>query len=234
MLRFLFVIFFAGCAHVPTWYGGEESVIVIHGFGRSAGSMSRLAEAVHEAGYEVRNVGYSSIQQSIEKIKSDVFDKFDQYILKNPSKKIHFVGHSLGGLLIRAYLDQTQPKNLGSVILMGTPNQGTALVEEYQDKWYFSWLGPVLPELRAAGSQFLETLKAPYYKVGVIAGSRPYSDSSEKVLKGVHDGLVPVESAQLEGMSDFILIDVNHSRMKRDSRVITQVIHFLKYTRFKK
>ena len=68
----------------------------------------------------------------------------------------------------------------------------------------------------------------------MIAGSRPYSNWSARRLEGMHDGLVRVESAKLEGMSDFIVIDVNHSRMKRDPRVIAQVIYFLKNSKFKK
>ena len=234
ILFFVFLMVFAGCGHVPVHYGGKESVIVIHGFARRAQSMEPLVHKVHQAGYEVRNVGYASISQSVDEIKTEVFSKFDQYISKNPEKKIHFVGHSLGGLLVRAYLDQKKLKNLGSVVLMGTPNKGTSLVNEHEDKWYFAWLGPVIAELGVDNSQFLKTLKAPYYTVGVIAGSKPYSRWSSETLKGQNDGLVAVESTKLEGMSDFIVIDVNHSRMKRDPKVIEQVIYFLKNSEFKK
>ena len=234
ILFFTFFIILAGCGHIPIYYGGEESVIVLHGFARRAQSMESLVYKIHKAGYEVRNVGYTSISRSVDEIKTEVFRKFDQYISENPEKKIHFVGHSLGGLLVRAYLDQKKLKNLDSVVLMGTPNKGTSLVNEYEDKWYFSWLGPMIAELGVDNSQFLKTLKAPYYTVGVIAGSRPYSRWSSGTLQGQNDGLVAVESTKLEGMSDFIVIDVNHSRMKRDSRVIEQVIYFLKNSKFKK
>ena len=228
------LLIFTSCGHIPLLPGGDETVIVVHGFARRAGSMEKLAEHIHQAGYEVRNIEYSSIQKSLDEVQSDVFEKFDQYIFSNPGRKIHFVGHSLGGLLVRAYLDRKSLKNLGSVVLMGVPNKGSALVNEYEERWYFSWLGPVLSELRVDDSQFLKKLKAPYYKVGVIAGSKPYSRFSDSSLEGAHDGMVSVESAQLEGMSDFILIDVNHSRMKRDHRVIDQVVYFLKHARFKK
>ena len=232
---FLIFIFSVSCAHTPViHHDGEESVIVIHGFGHRARSMETLAQAINNAGYEVRNVGYESINESLDSVQEEVFGKFDQYISENPDKKIHFVGHSLGGLLVRAYLAQTKLNNLGSVILMGTPNKGTQLVKQYEDKWYFSWLGAVLYDLGIDNSQFLETLQAPYYTVGVIAGSKPYSKWSADYLEGDHDGLVTVESAKLEGMNDFIEIDVNHSRMKRDPRVIEQVIYFLKNSKFKK
>ncbi len=232
-ILFLFLTCIIGCAHVPIYHGGEESVIVIHGFARRARSMNQLADKIHKAGYEVRNVDYDSINQSLDNIKEDIFRKFDQYISENPDKKIHFVGHSLGGLLIRAYLDQAKVDNLGSVILMGTPNSGTQLVNEYEDKWYFSWLGPVISELGVDNSQFLKALKPLYYTVGVIAGSKPYTRFATS-LKDPNDGMVTVESAKLEGMSDFIVIDVNHARMKRDPRVIEQVIYFLKHSQFKK
>lgn len=234
ILFFILLMILTGCGHIPVHYGGEESVIVIHGFARRAQSMETLAYEVHKAGYEVRNVGYSSINQSVEEVKTEVFKKFDQYISENPDKKIHFAGHSLGGLLVRAYLDQKQLKNLGAVVLMGTPNRGTSLVNQYEDKWYFSWLGPIIAELGVDNSKFLKTLKPPYYTVGVIAGSKPYSRWSSGTIEGQNDGLVAVESTKLEGMNDFIVIDVNHSRMKRDPRVIEQVIYFLKNSKFKK
>lgn len=227
-------LFSIGCTHIPIQEGGEDAVIVIHGFARRARSMNKIAKKIHQSGYEVRNVDYDSIHQSIDEIKEEVFTKFDQYIADSQSREIHFIGHSLGGLLVRAYLDQTTVKNLGSVVLMGAPNKGSQLVNQYEDKWYFSWLGPAVFELKVGGSQFLKELKAPYYKVGVIAGSKPYSKFSAGMLEGDHDGLVTVESTKLKGMHDFIVIDVNHSRMKRDPRVIEQVIYFLKHGQFKK
>ncbi|MDE0151278.1 MAG: alpha/beta hydrolase [Bdellovibrionales bacterium] len=231
---FFMCIFLISCAHVPLQAGGEESVIVVHGFARRARSMNQIATAVHQAGYEVRNVDYDSINKNLNDIKEEIYSKFDQYIFENPGKKIHFIGHSLGGLLVRAYLAENKLDNLGVVILMGTPNKGTQLVNQYEDKWYFSWLGPVIPELGVGNSQFLDALQMPDYTVGVIAGSKPYSRRSAKYLEGDHDGLVTVESAKLEGMHDFIEIEVNHSRMKRDPIVIEQVIYFLENSQFKK
>lgn len=231
---FFMLIFLISCAHVPLQEGGEESVIVVHGFARRARSMNQIATAVHQAGYEVRNIDYDSINQNLNDIKEEVYIKFDQYISENPDKKIHFIGHSLGGLLVRAYLAENKLDNLGVVILMGTPNKGTKLVNQYEDKWYFSWLGPVIPELGVGTSQFLDALQVPDYTVGVIAGSKPYSRWSAEYLEGDHDGLITVESAKLEGMHDFIEIEVNHSRMKRDPRVIEQVIYFLEHSQFKK
>ena len=233
MFLIIFLIFAFGCGHIPLQEGGEESVIVIHGFARRARSMDIIAAEIHKAGYEVRNVDYASLNQNITDIKEDVFEKFNQYISENQNKKIHFVGHSLGGLLIRSYLGENKINNLGSVVLMGTPNKGTPLVNEYQDKWYFSWLGPVVSELGVDTSDFLKTLQAPYYTVGVIAGNKPYTRFATS-LKGSNDGMLTVESAQLEGMRDFIVIDVNHASMKRNPRVIEQVIHFLKHSQFKK
>lgn len=210
----------------------KEKVILIHGFARNNMSMWKLASSIEKAGYEVERVGYKSLRKNIDEIKKIVFKQFDKNI-DSKYEKVHFVGHSLGGLLIRSYLGNHNVKNLGNVVLIGSPSHGTEAVDYYKDKKWFKLTGPIAVELGTNGSKFLESLTQPYYNLGVIAGNKEIK-LFEHVLKGQDDGLVRVESTKIKGMSDFIIIKANHAGMRFNKNVAHQTISFLKNGKFKK
>ena len=136
------------------------------------------------------------------------------------------MGHSLGGLLIQSYLSEhEQIKNIGHVVITGSPSKGTNFVDYYKDSWWFKFLGEVPLMLSSKGSPFLSSLKPPYYKLGVIAGNfnTPFQ---EHILTGKDDGVIPVESTKVDGMTDFIIINTVHGLLKYNKKVIQQIIHF--------
>ena len=138
---------------------------------------------------------------------------------------------SLGGLVIRAYLQYNPVAHLGRVVLIGTPNQGTPLVDRFQDHCLFELLGPTTGSLGTDGESLPRRLTTPHYPVGVIAGvvDRPLNDP---LLPGPDDGLVPVESTKFDGMSDFVVVESGHSALRYDEEVANQVIAFLKRGKF--
>ena len=137
----------------------------------------------------------------------------------------------MGGLLIRAYLAERRVDNLGRVVLMGTPNQGTEVVDQFRDKWWMKMMGPMANALGSDSNSFPSTLKPPYYPVGVIAGVRERGNN-EHLIPGKDDGLVSVESTKLEGMSDFIVLETSHSGMRYNKSVAKQTVNFLRKGRF--
>ena len=146
--------------------------------------------------------------------------------MKTLCKKMHFVGHSLGGLLIRSYLENRKVKKLGYIVMIASPNKGSELVDHYRDSWWFKFVGNSVLDLSAEGSHFLDSLKSPYYKLGVIAGNW---DSSflEHILPGPDDGMVRISSTKVKGMTDFILIEgTTHGLMRYNREVIDQTIYF--------
>ena len=144
---------------------------------------------------------------------------------------MHFVGHSLGGLVIRAYLAERQVQNLGRVVLLGTPNKGTQLVDRYGDKWWFKLLGPNARALGTGNGSLPDLLPAPDYPVGVIAGTRKGFDN-DHILPGPDDGLVTVASTRLKGMADFIVLETGHSAMRYSKPVAEQTVRFLRTGQF--
>lgn len=203
----------------------REVVVLLHGLGRNNMAMWLLAQRLEDAGFHVERIGYSSLKVSPGEILEEVSSQIDNCCTSH-HKTVHYVGHSLGGLLIRAYLQEHRPRNLGRVVLLGTPNQGTAIVDRFRDHWWMKLLGPTTNALGTDSKSFPNSLEPPWYPVGVIAGvaNRGYN---EPWLPGADDGLVTVEATMLEGMSDFIVIRTGHGFMRYDPEVARQTISFL-------
>ena len=214
-----------------TWPGEkdfskQEVVVLLHGLGRSNMAMWMLAGRLEDVGYDVQQIGYSSINTTTDEVIADITKQIDDCCV-NEKRTVHFVGHSLGGLLIRAYLQDKRLKQLGHTVLIGTPNKGTDIADQFKGNCLVELLVPMATALGTDEKSLPKTLEAPYYPVGVIAGVYD-SEINENYLPGRDDSLVPVESTKLEGMSDFIEIASGHSMMRYNEEVASQTIHFLK------
>lgn len=206
-------------------------VVLLHGFGRSDYAMRKLHTHLSEAGYLVYNLGYRSMMRQPEDIVAEISERVNA-CCAGQEQLVHFVGHSLGGLIIRAYLEQNEIANLGHVVLIGTPNQGTEIVDKYRDRWWMKLAGPTALALGTDANSFPNSLPAPHYPVGVIAGSYTRVDN-ESLVPGLDDGVVSVESTKLKsGMTDFILVESGHSSMRNNEVIAAQTVSFLKHGGF--
>lgn len=210
----------------------KEVVYLLHGLGRSRLAMWVLASRLEDAGFMVHNIGYSSLTKSPQEILADVGGQINES-MPETNQTVHFVGHSLGGVIIRAYLEDTSVRNLGRVVLIGTPNKGTPVVDKYQDSCWMKMTGPTTLALSTDKKSFPNSIADPYYPVGVIAGVSEDS-SNEDILPGQDDGLVPLESTKVNGMTDFIVIESSHWMLRYDREVASQTIEFLQYGKFQK
>ncbi len=208
----------------------RETVVLLHGLGRGKAAMWLLASRIEKAGFHVIRVGYDSLGETPQAILVDVARQIDLCCAALQSR-VHFVGHSLGGLLIRAYLAEHKVTHLGRVVLIGTPNYGTPIVDRYRDSWWMNLAGPAVKALGTGSDSFPASLSDPHYPVGVIAGVKagPLLDD---VIAGDHDGLVPVESTKVPGMVDFIAVDSGHSSLRYSEEVTHQTVAFLQTGKF--
>ena len=210
----------------------KDFVYVLHGLAQGRWSMKLLALRLDKAGFNVKRIGYKSINRSPKDILQDITDQINAS-LPDTSYTVHFVGHSLGGLMIRAYLDSNHIKNLGRVVLIGTPNQGTPVVDKYHDSWWMKLLGPMPRALGTDENSFPNSIDSPYYPVGIIAGTMKI-EINEKMIPGKDDGIVPLESTKLEQMTDIIIIKTNHLFLPKSKPVAEQTIAFLRNGHFRK
>lgn len=208
----------------------QDTVVLLHGLWRSRTAMWLMSHRLENAGFQVQNIGYDSTHETPEQILNSVASQIDACCKALPHT-VHFVGHSLGGLIIRAYLADNAVRQQGRVVLIGTPNKGTPLVDVFQDSWWLALAGPTARALGTGPDSFPKSLPPPEYPVGVIAGLSE-NGLAQHLLADSSDGMVPVESTKLVGMVDFILVESGHSSMRYSEEVARQTISFLRRGRF--
>lgn len=211
---------------------GGDTVVLLHGIGRSKSSMESMEEDLSRKGYEVINIDYASRKKTIENLAADIRKEIKKRRVN--TEKIHFVGHSMGGLIIRAYIHKYRPKDLGRVVMLGTPNAGSEVADLMKDNFlYINYYGPAGQQLVTDQNGFKEIFGRVDYDLGIIAGDRSIDPvSSLFIITGDDDGKVPVVNTKIKGMKDHIVIHATHTFMPSNAEVIQQTGHFLKHGEF--
>jgi len=193
--------------------------------------MMPLEGRLEEAGYEVENLGYPSTRLDPDALVDYVEAAVRKCCVDAP--RIHFVTHSLGGILVRGYLAKQRPTNLGRVVMLAPPNRGSELVDELGGWPIFSWiLGPTAVQLGTRGDSFPNRLPPVDFDLGVIAGTASINPLGSVILPEGNDGTVSVASTRVDGMKDFIELDASHTFIMWSDKVADQVLTFLRNGRF--
>lgn len=208
----------------------SECVVLLHGLIRTSSSMERMAEMLREEGFKTANIDYPSRDHTVEELAPmAVGDGLDVCRAEDGVETIHFVTHSLGGILVRQFLSENEIPELGRVVMLGPPNQGSAAVDQLGDVPGFDWLnGPAGKQLGKGEDSVPLRLGPATFELGVIAGNRTIDPVTSAVLENPDDGRVSVEDTKLEGMADFVVVDHSHAFMMRMTRPIKLTIHFLR------
>lgn len=211
-----------------------ECVILLHGLLRTSSSMEEMQEALEEAGYFVVNESYPSRDFPIEELAPMAIDPaVSQCVAAGSGEQINFVTHSLGGILIRYYMEHYELPTIGRVVMLGPPNQGSVAADRMRNLPGYELLnGPVGGQLGKGEDSVPLSLAPPDFEFAVIAGNRTIDPITSAVLPNPDDGKVSVADTQLEGMADFALVRVSHAYIMKDDEVIELVLRFLQHGRF--
>jgi len=210
----------------------EDIVVLLHGLGRTTKSMEYMKTRLTIEGYKVVNFSYPSRQEKIETLVAILHKELQACCLEK-NTRLHFVTHSLGGILVRAYLSQNKPENLGRVVMLSPPNKGSDVVDYFEEYSLFKYFfGPAAAELGTGRDSFPNRLGPADFEVGIITGSRTIDPISSWIIDGDDDGKVSIEQAKLEGMADFMVVQVSHAYIMTSPYVVNEVIYFLQNGRF--
>ena len=224
-MLFLFSLALLGCETSPL-PSEEEAVVLVHGLGRTPASMAVLAQRLEWAGYRVESVSYDSRGASFPEQVATLAAAVEGCCGEAPV--IHFVGHSLGALVIRGYLAERHPPGLGRVVLLAPPNQGSLFVEWLADMpGADEALGPVGSTLGTGSTDLPATLPPPDYEMGIIAGTRSVQPIGPLAIPGPDDGIVSVEQTRVDGVPVLVL-PRSHFLIMSSRHTASAVIRFLR------
>jgi pimeloyl-ACP methyl ester carboxylesterase len=212
-----------------------DGIVLLHGIARRSGSLAGLERILKADGYGTLNLDYPSRSSGLDDITLQLQEpiaRFDAGL----DGRLHFVTHSMGGLVARAYITRHRPERLGHVVMLAPPNEGSEIADLLKrNPLYRAFFGPAGAELVTARPDELQRLLGPVdYPLGVIAGDRSLYPLSSLLLPGPNDGRVSVERTRVTGMSDHITVHATHPLIMRNREAIEQVRHFLRHGRFRR
>jgi len=211
-----------------------DCVILLHGLARSSTSLNTMEQALQDEGYLTANIDYPSREFEIAELASIAVEEGLAVCRAGDDvEKIHFVTHSLGGILVRQYLSTDSIDRLGRVVMLGPPNQGSVAADDLDGVPGFDWInGPAGRQLGNGENSVPLSLGPANFELGIIAGNRTIDPITSAILDDPDDGRVSVADTRLEGMDDFVVVEHSHAFMMQMQRPIELTILFLKTGRF--
>ncbi len=206
--------------HVP-----DEHIVLVHGLWMRGFTLTTLRRRLEREGFSVEIFDYASVFHtpvvSIEKLLHRA--KLSKKI------KVHFVGHSLGGLLVLQALQKEPDLANGRVVCLGSPLRGSAVARALAGfPGGFILLGRSIETLRNGLDRW-----DGEQQVGMVAGRVPLGlGLAIGGLVAPHDGTVSVEETQLPGLTDHCIVAATHTGLPFSDEVARQTIAFLTSARF--
>ncbi|HVS53923.1 MAG TPA: alpha/beta fold hydrolase [Opitutaceae bacterium] len=210
----------------------RETVVLLHGLGRTRWSMSRLASELARDGYRVVNLTYPSRSLPLETLAHEWLPRELRAAQVDDAPRVHLVTHSMGGILVRLWLrDAAPPPNLGRVVMLAPPNAGSEVADRLNAFPPFRWFTGANGRRLGTAPDALPRALGPWTTpapLGVIAGDRALNPLFIPWLPGANDGKVTVASTHLAGEADHLVVHHSHTWLGWHRDTIAQVKAFLR------
>jgi len=189
--------------------------------------MWKIEKSLNDSGYATLNFDYVSTKWTMDSICTALNQQIEA--VSDQYRQIHFVVHSLGGLVVRAYLSRYQTGKEGRLVMIATPNQGSIIAEEFKNFPAFKWLlGPAGQKLGKDKDDYYNLFPPPKIPFGIVAGGLKNRSGFSPLIPGDDDWIVGVEETKLNGCADFIQIIGSHTILLWQNDVIRQIHTFLR------
>jgi len=209
----------------------DEVVVMLHGLWRSIRAMQPLANHLHENGYTTVNIPYASFRHDLEELVKLVMGKIQPWI--NEGKKIHFVTHSLGGVVVKKLiesLNEDDVEKVGRVVMLAPPHQGSEIVDWLNSspmKPFKGVLGPAGEFLSTENMSQEHDAFRSGIEAAVIMGEKSVLPFFKTLLDESNDGIISVDKGRLTGVSHFKVVHSDHTFIASDRKIMKMTRSFL-------
>ncbi|WP_017753450.1 lipase family alpha/beta hydrolase [Calidifontibacillus oryziterrae] len=212
-----------------------QKIVLVHGYYKTSKDMRSLKAHLEEMGYKGVLVDLPLTFKSIDYCSSLFEDKVSKIMIDLKSEeKVHLIGHSTGGIVIRHFLsNEKNQQNVHRCVLIATPNQGSQLASiagktSRRLVNVFQTLRSLQPEEILA----MDLIKHSPIEIGAVAGNNN-NLLLGKLLKNDNDGRVTIEEVYYKELHDFTIAPFGHKDIHYQKEVAQLIHHFLQTGKFK-
>lgn len=205
-------------------------MVLIHGLWLSGFILVLLARRLRRLGFSVHLFSYPSVRADLRVNAA----RLARFLDTLDADIVHLVGHSLGGILIRALFHYSPPRQPGRIVTLGTPHGGSQVAKHLSQYAFWRWvMGKGMANLLDGLPQ---GWPLPAREIGAISGNRSigFGRILYRPLATPNDGLVSVEESSLTGARDYIVLPASHTGMLFSRAVARQVNAFLQVGHFER
>lgn len=206
-----------------------DHVVMLDGIGHDGRDMLPMGKYLQQAGYRAIALGYPSTSLPIERIADQFLPEKLARLVPDDGRTLHFVTHSMGGIVLRQYLYALGQPRLGRVVMIAPPNHGSPIAEMLKDILFYDWyFGPAGSQLCDGRGSLPKALPSADFDLGVIAGNISLDPWFDPLFDEPHDGKVAVSSTRLKGMREHRVVTHSHYGIHRSRRVYALVLNYLR------